>query len=722
MKKLFYIICTTILVVACANIGSPDGGPYDETPPRVVRTSPKIGSTKSNATRIVIEFDENVKLDNATENVIISPPQIEQPEIDATGKKITIRLLDSIKPETTYTIDFSDAIKDNNESNSMGDYAFTFSTGETIDSMQVSGYVLDASNLEPVKGIVVGVYALPDSTAELPDSVFKTKPLERVSRTDASGHFVIKGLNNGYYKAFAVNDQNQNFIYDQNSEMVAFLDRKFKSTSKPDVKPDTVWHDSIHYDSIIYSGYTHYYPDDLTLTAFTVDKQDRQLLKKERPQLNMFTIMFSSGSDTLPKIKGLNFDAENAFIVDATEKNDTLNYWIRDSLIYNIDTLEFVMDYYATDTTGTLVVVSDTSFLASKISREKVRKEAEKAYEEWAKEYRKQYKADMRAKEREDVDDEGGREEASEKKEGEIGEEGEQDAAPSDNQDEVKDAGKKKSGKKKKKKTKIDDADIPIPPMPEEFMEIKMENASAIDPDKNVDFIFPEPLDSVDMTKMRFYTKRDSLEIPEKFIFKQVPGKVMTYRFYAEWQPDSTYFLECDTGMFVNIYGKRSASQKKSIKVGSLDTYSTLFVVLQGAEPAAVVELLNGSDKVVKTLPAKDGKADFYFIKPGTYYLRMFNDRNGNGKWDTGNYDEHLQAEEVYYYHKAMELKANWEITENWHPKERRLFEQKPLVITKQKDEKKDKTKKSKNQQRLEDKLNAGKKGTRSGLSSTSGY
>jgi len=728
LKKLLYIIFISLLVVACANMGSPDGGPYDEDPPKIVRTSPKYGSTVTNIKKIVLEFDENVKIENATENVIISPPQIEQPEIEAVGKKITIKLADSIKLNTTYTIDFADAIKDNNEGNPMGDYAFTFSTGGDIDTMQVSGYVLDASNLEPIKGIYVGVYELADSAAELHDSVFRTKALERVSRTDANGHFAIKGLKKAYYRAFALQDQNQNFLYDQKSEMVAFSERRFIPSCKADIKPDTVWHDSIHYDSIIYKGFTHFYPDDVTLTAFAAAVQDRNLIKCERPQLNMFSVVFSAGADTLPRITGLNFNAEDAFVIDASEKNDTIDYWIRDSLVFNIDTLDIQLDYFHNDSAG-LVLACDTFNLVSKISRAKLDKEREKAWEEWAKQYRKDYRAELRSKEREEKskaeDDEKAKSEEDEKSKSEDNENTEGDNPDEENEDalalneEQKKADKDKSKKSKKaKKEKIRDEDIVVPPMPEEFLDVRI-TPNTLDPDKNIDFIFVEPIDSVDLSKIKFYTKKDTVQYAEDYVLKKIEGEHIKYRLYASWQPDSTYYMECDTGMFVNIYGKRSDFIKKSFKVGSMDTYSTLFVTLQEADESAIVQLLDGSDKVVKTIVSKNGKADFYFVKPGIYYLRMFYDHNGNGIWDTGDYDQQLQPEEMFYYYKPMELKAKWTDEEFFNPKQYSLAKQKPIAITKQKDSKKDKNKLSKNQQRLEDKKN-GKNGTSSKNSSSS--
>ena len=188
LLKIFAIFVVAFVVASCARMGNPDGGWYDETPPRVVGASPSEKATNVNAKKVYINFDEFIKVDNPTEKVVVSPPQIEAPEIKAQGKRIAISLLDSLKANTTYTIDFSDAISDNNEGNPMGNYTYCFSTGNVIDTLEVAGSVLAADNLEPVKGILVGLYA------DLADSAFFTKPMLRVSRTDSQGHFVIKGV------------------------------------------------------------------------------------------------------------------------------------------------------------------------------------------------------------------------------------------------------------------------------------------------------------------------------------------------------------------------------------------------------------------------------------------------------------------------------------------------------------------------------------------------
>ena len=598
-----------LLVLSCANIGTPDGGPYDEDPPKVVRTSPKEYATNTRTKKIVLEFDENIKLDNATEKVMVSPPQLEMPEISAMGKRITIELMDTLKDSTTYTIDFSDAIEDNNEGNPMGDYAFAFSTGDRIDTFQMSGTVLNAENLEPIKGILVGLYS------EKEDSVFRTKSFERVSRTNGSGHFTIKGIAPGEYRAYALTDQNQNFLFDQKSEQIAFSDRLLTPSAKPDIRPDTVWHDSIHYDSIVMTPYMHFFPDDIVLLAFTETGQDQYLLKKEREVLNKFTICFSAPRDTLPLIVATDFDASTAFVTDANQTNDTITYWIRDSLIYYNDTLNMLLYYMGTDTNGVLVQMVDTMELVSKVSKERFDKQRKREYEDWAKQSKKDAEAEAKKKARElRKKEEDAKAEAKAKGETEnteTSEEPQQTEQPeeeseqpelSEESEKSEDAKKSEQSEKKKGKKKKDydfDADnFVVPPMPETFVGVRVSSTSAMAPDQNIEFIFEEPIDTFDINAFHFTIQVDSTFQPADFMILRDSINIKKFTFYAEWMPDTTYQLQIDTGAFVSIYGHRMAGQKKSIKIKSLDTYSALFVNLDNFKGNGVVELLKAGDKV----------------------------------------------------------------------------------------------------------------------------
>ena len=385
---LSFLVSFVAFISSCARMGSPDGGWYDDDPPRIVSCTPPEQSTNVTSKKIVIQFDEYIKLEDPTQNVIVSPPQLEMPEIKATGKNIVVELQDTLKANTTYTIDFSDAISDNNEGNPFGNYAYTFSTGERIDTFQVAGYVLDASNLEPVKGISVGLYN------NLADSVFRKEPLMRIGRTDGTGHFVIKGVAPGEYRVYALQDTDGDYRYTQKGEMIAFSHETFTPSAGPDTRQDTIWRDSLHIDNIVRVPYTHFYPDDVTMLAFQELQTDRMLLKTERSEADRINVVFSYGNEQLPIIRGLNFKADSAFVLEANEKQDTLIYWLRDTLLVNNDTLEFSMEYLMTDTSGVLVSKTDTITANAKTPYEKRMKALQKEIEKWQKEQEKKKKDD----------------------------------------------------------------------------------------------------------------------------------------------------------------------------------------------------------------------------------------------------------------------------------------------------------------------------------------
>lgn len=375
-----------LTIVGCARMGQPDGGWYDDTPPRIVGSSPKDKAVDVKAKKVTINFDEYIKLEDASNKVVVSPPQLETPEIKAAGKKIEVVLKDSLKANTTYTIDFSDAISDNNEGNPMGNYTYSFSTGSAIDTFEVAGTVVDASNLEPVKGILVGLYD------DLADSAFTTKPMLRVSRTDSRGRFVIKGVAAGTYRVYALQDADGNYMYNQKSEMLAFSTETIQPSCKPDIRQDTIWRDSLRIDSIARVNYMHFYPDNIVLRAFTTTQTDRYLLKTERNEPNKIAFYFSYGNEQLPTIKGLNFNEKEAFVIEPSLKNDTITYWLRDTTLVNQDTLCLETTYLMTDTTGTLISQTDTLEFVAKTSYEKRLKERAKEIEKWEKEQEKHKK------------------------------------------------------------------------------------------------------------------------------------------------------------------------------------------------------------------------------------------------------------------------------------------------------------------------------------------
>ena len=367
LPKLIALLLVIAGFYACASTGNPDGGPYDETPPKFVRSLPAPNATNVQRKKVSIEFDEFIKLENPSEKVIISPPQIISPEVKAVGKRVQVTFEDSLKQNATYTIDFGDAIVDNNEGNPLGQFTYAFSTGSTIDTMEVSGTVLNAEDLEPIKGIQVGLHS------NLNDTAFTRLPFDRISRTDSRGKFTIRGIAPGSYRIYALKDGNQNFLFDSKSEAIAWMDSLIVPSSTGAVRQDTVWSaiDTTKIDTILTVHYTRFLPDDLLLRAFKEENDFQYLAKSERPKTNQFGLYFSARADSLPTLKGLNFDERDAFVIEPNLHNDSILYWVKDTTLAERDTLSFQLTYLATDTLGQRTARTDTLNLINKVPRER---------------------------------------------------------------------------------------------------------------------------------------------------------------------------------------------------------------------------------------------------------------------------------------------------------------------------------------------------------------
>ena len=232
---LFISLLMAVMFHSCANMAAPTGGPYDVDPPVVIGSSPAFNSLNVTPKRVEIEFDENIKIESPTEKVIITPPQINMPIIRSIGKKAVVELNDELFPNTTYTIDFTDAIVDNNESNPLENFVFSFSTGDQLDTLSISGRVLNAEDLEPLSGVYVGIHTNFD------DTVFTNVPFERISRTNSRGDFTVRGMAPGKYRVFALTDMNRDYKYDNPQESVAFLDSIISPSTMGAVRQDTIF-------------------------------------------------------------------------------------------------------------------------------------------------------------------------------------------------------------------------------------------------------------------------------------------------------------------------------------------------------------------------------------------------------------------------------------------------------------------------------------------------
>ncbi|MBO5812047.1 MAG: Ig-like domain-containing protein [Bacteroidaceae bacterium] len=635
---LFFII--SVVLLGCAAVGTPDGGPYDDTPPKVVGSSPKLEETNVKNKTVRIDFDEYIKLENASEKVIISPPQKEQPEIQVNGKDIQIKLIDSLQPNTTYTIDFSDGIVDNNEGNPLGDFCFSFSTGSQLDTMEVSGYVLNAADLEPIKGIQVGLYS------NLADSAFTTQQFQRVSRTDGSGHFVIRGIKPGKYRIYALNDMDQSFSYSQRSETMAWSDSIIVPSSTEAYREDTIWNeDKITIDTILTVEYTRFLPDNIVLRAFTATPNIQYLAKSDRNTHEKIELQFAIPVDSMPVIKGLNFNEKDAYIVEHTARYDTITLWMKDTTIYYNDTLRFSLQYLATDTNGLLTDHIDTLSLTPKRSRARIVQDEQKR----AKDEAEKFEKDLKRMER--------------------------------NGD------------------SIGIARLMLPKT--KFLPVE-HSKSSMNLNEVYTLSFKEPVTFLTDTAVKVLKLEDSTWVKVPFEIEQDSLLIRDYKIYAEWRPEETYKILIDSASVVGLYGLHNDALEHEIRFAPLDTYSTFTVNVANPKSSYLIELLDNKGDITRRGRIKEGKVDFFFLIPGKYYVRLIDDVNMNNKWDTGEYAEKRQPEDVYYINKVFDLKQDWyHETEMWDVLATPLNKQKPEAITKQKADKK-RTITNKNKEREE--------------------
>ncbi|MDR1436966.1 MAG: Ig-like domain-containing protein [Candidatus Symbiothrix sp.] len=356
---------------ACASLGSPTGGDYDIEPPHFLNSKPLPNSIEFKGNKIELHFDEYIAIEKPSEKVIITPPQQKAPVIKAVGRKITVELKDTLIPNTTYTFDFTDGIVDNNEKNPVEGFTFAFSTGDVLDSLILSGLLLNAENLEPMPNIMVGLHADPADTA------FTSRPFLRTSQTNDKGQFWIRNVAPGAYHVFALADMNRDFKFDQPGEAIAFLDTLFLPSFEPAVRMDTLWKDSLTVDTIREVHYNRFTPDNIRLFLFNEDFEPQYFSKAERPDENQFILHFNSGKTPPPDLCLTENEPEkNWYIREYSPDKKSLTGWITDSLVYKRDTLLIEMNYLADDTLNNLIPFTDTLRLVHR-KKEPQKKEKE---------------------------------------------------------------------------------------------------------------------------------------------------------------------------------------------------------------------------------------------------------------------------------------------------------------------------------------------------------
>lgn len=609
-KSLYYIfiIIAAAVMYSCANIGNPSGGPIDKTPPIFMRSNPTPNAVNVKDRKIDIFFDEIVTLKDPSTKIIVSPAQTEMPRMSALGRKVTVELVDSLLPNTTYTIDFSNSIQDNNEGNAIDNFAFAFSTGSVIDSMRVSGYVLDSRTLEPMQSVVVGLQS------NLADSAFHKEKLQRVALTNDRGQFTIRNVSPGSYHIFALKDLDRDYKFGNPTEDIAFLDSIIVPSIGSREAADTVYNDLNEIDTIMRATRPAYFPNDILLSMFNEDRKSQYLANNLRVDSTRISLTFAAASDTLPSLSivGRNDVPDQWYTLERSQTNDTLTYWIRPPHLVSADTLMVATTYLRTDTASNLSWGTDT--LKFTFQRQKAKKK----------------------KKNEETD--------------------------SLEQIRFMELHPLANGTQEVYAPLLLQTSTPIERYSREAFHLqrKLQNDTTF---------YPAEIKSIAL--------RDSTLSRRDLMLK------------VDWEPGAAYTLAVDSLAMTDIYGLQTKPLKVDFNVRKMEEYGNIVFNIPAVRDSAIVELLDGTEKIVLRAPVKSHRAELLNLLPGKYYARLFIDRNGNGKYDTGNYDMHLQPEETVYYPGAINLKKNWDVEQTWDIYATPIDKQKPEAIKKNKPERK---------------------------------
>ena len=663
-----WMVLAALCLRACANKGmGPQGGPKDTTPPDILNVTPANGSVNFSGNTIVIQCNEYLQMKDAANQVLMSPPQRRTPTVKALGKKVVVTFEEPLRDSTTYLIDFGKSICDLNEGNPIESYAYAFSTGPQIDTLQMSGVLINAENLNPISDMLIGIHD------DLRDSAFLNKVFVSIARTDEKGHFTLRNLHAGKYHIYALNDISKDYVY-QPGEGLAFSDSLFipiaidtfvidvpeqKTDSLPldslpqdsaairlpaDTFPakndslpaqsnaiaivlpadssvasvdssaivlpaDSVLPDSQQADTVVQlKKITRYEPSNILLRYFEENKRKMYFVRCLREEPHFFRLLFASPQDSMPR-----FDSLLPSYIQSSQGMDTITVWLQDSAYIKQDTIEFAMAYQLTDSVYNIRWQTDTIaaiYRAPKLTAQ-------------------------------------------------------QEAA------------------RKREKEKA----------PKPVLEIKNNASSSFDIYQPLKLTFAWPLEKWESDSLRLWhllplaegsdpnaeRQKDTVD----FEFVKLDSCGSQFAIKVAWEAGQQYELEIDSAAFTSIYGVSSDKQVLKLGIKSLDEYATLIMKIQPFNPNMMIQVLSEKDEPVRTLRAQVEGTRFEYLKPESFYVRIYEDLNGDSVWTTGDWLKHRQPEPVYYFDRKLTLKANWDFEETFNYLEKAVLEQKPQELRK---------------------------------------
>ena len=626
MKRIFSIllfswIAYLFFTTSCANMGMPTGGDKDTIPPVVVHAVPEFNARNYKGHSVSLTFDEFIIADDISTELMVSPPLKKKPVIKTKSKTLTIELDDKLKKNTTYSLDFGDAIVDNNEKNPLKKFRLAFSTGEDFDSLMIGGFVVDAKNIDPVKSAIVMLYHASDSLSAFRDSI-----PAYVAKTDEKGFYAFTNIPAGKYYLYALEDADNSLTYNQPGERIAFSDSlvapgtfESKKVSRVDTLAEMIKKigepgvDSvaiakllalkkIKADSIAAKEQAeHVFSDTLqlgkhtervtvkphVLLMFQEETNDQYLNNYTRQQANLIRFYFENAvTDSFNTRLISPVPSPEWSVLEFNPGRDTISMWINDTVISKIDTLKMELKYQALDSLKKTMIKTDTLEFVYSVPRVKEKRR------------------------------------------------------------------RKKEG--------------PVIIQPFSF---RQNIRDSFDPYNPVILEAPEPLESFDYSKIHLYHLKDTVEQPIAFDISQDSLIFRRYQISYPWTFEEQYRLEIDSAAAKTYSGFPSGRISQKFTVQKENYYGKIFLNISNIPGPCIVQLLKNTEKeeVLHSAPIKaDGEIEFPFLKPDKYKIRLIVDRNSNGKWDTGDLGKGRQPERVVYFQKILRIRSNFEIRESW--------------------------------------------------------
>ena len=587
IKGIFPIIIVAtlawvVIVSSCANIGMPTGGPKDSIPPVLLSTTPEYQMLNYKGKDARFTFNEYLSIEKISETLVISPPLKKRPIIRTKSKTLIVQFNQELKDSTTYSLDFKNSVVDNNEKNPLEDLRFSFSTGPVLDSLRVAGQVVNAFNMEPVEKLLVLMHSnLHDS------AVFKVVP-DYIAKTDERGMFMMDNIAPGEYHIFAINDLNNDMLYNEGAEEIAFADEIVVPQAEFHESPDTLVKGL---DSMLILGHTHFYPDPFYMRYFLEDIFEQYIETSEREARNKCLFIFNESVKDSFNVRLLDYDARNWNIMEYNPKADSIVMWIADTTIARHDSLYMELSYFQLDSAGMPFVYKDTMLM--KYTEPK--------------------------------------------------------AAP------------KRRGRKDDKKEEE--------PEPVQQFAWNSNVSGKMELDGIIRLTAPEPVASFDSTMINLYLSEDTLKTPLDFEFRKNTKAYRTYNISYDWEPSTKYTLTIDSAACFNIYGISSRSFSQGFETREEDYYGSLTFKFSNVQGPMIVQLLKNNDDeevIRQKMFSEDGNVEFALLPPEKYKVKVIYDTNGNGKWDTGSYQDKYQPERVSYVNDVIKLRSNWSETHQW--------------------------------------------------------